>query len=90
MLSLVSFLIGSSIGDGYFSQDALRPLLPREPQRGVDQLYVVKEPGRLGLGHWCLAPRIGHVEHKVQCPTQQLCQSSDRPGKAKRFESPHP
>ena len=90
MLSLVSFWIGSLIGDGHFSQDALRSLLPREPQRGVDQLYIVKEPGRLGLGHWRLVPRIGHVEHKVQRPTQQLGQRSDRPGKAKGLETSHP
>src|SRR6266567_8235443 len=32
---------------------------------------------------------IGHVEHKVQRPTPQLGECPDRPGKAKRLETPH-
>jgi hypothetical protein len=37
MLSLISCLIVSSIRDGHFDRDAPHPLVPREPQRGVDQ-----------------------------------------------------
>ena len=72
VFSMVTCLVGVSSGDERFHLDAPRLLALWEPQRGVDQPYVVKEHCRLGLGHWCLALRIGHVEYKVQRPTQQL------------------
>ena len=89
MLSLFSCLIGRAIGDGHLDRDAPCLLLPQEAQRGVHPSRVIKERCRLGLGHWHLALRIGYVEHKVQRPTQQLGQSPDRSGKAKRLETPH-
>src|SRR5215831_7317968 len=89
MLSLFSCLIGRAIGDGHLDRDAPCLLLPQEAQRGVHPSRVIKERCRLGLGPWHLALRIGYVEHKVQRPTQQLGQSPDRSGKAKRLETPH-
>src|SRR5215470_12360373 len=89
MLSLFSCLIGRAIGDGHLDRDAPCLLLPQEAQRGVHPSRVIKERCRLGLGPWHLALRIGYVEHKVQRPTQQLGECPDRPGKAKRLETPH-
>src|SRR5262245_10174300 len=89
MFSMVSCLMRVSSGDKHFHRDAPRPLVPREPPRGVHQPCVVKEPCRLSLGHWHFALCIGHVEHKVQRPTQQLGQSPDRPSKAKCLETSH-
>jgi hypothetical protein len=42
------------------------------------------------LSHWALAAGRGNIQHKVESPPEQLGQRPTRPGKAKRFQSPHP